>query len=190
MLQHLVGHSLPYRVLDPARDPPPSRVPADLRRLPRRELPLVVAVRMKVGFPEAHLGRAGAGREPRRRPTARRRCAAAGSPTAAQPNFPIHLFDSFVPMWPTFGISLQQAPASAQDIAPWLPEYSEDGQADRHDGGTDDHHRPARRSLPSCSRCGAPPGSGTTWRWCAWPAFATASCASTSSPARAASTSR
>ncbi|MFO1268733.1 MAG: hypothetical protein U1F67_19395 [Rubrivivax sp.] len=50
-----------------------------------------------------------------------------------------------MPMWPTFGISLQQAPASAQDIAPWLPKYHEDGQADRHDGGTDDHHPPGAR---------------------------------------------
>ncbi|MFO1286044.1 MAG: hypothetical protein U1F49_05640 [Rubrivivax sp.] len=60
-------------------------------------------------------------------------------------NFPIHLFDSLRADVPTFGISLQQAPASAQDIAPWLPKYHEDGQADRHDGGTDDHHPPGAR---------------------------------------------
>jgi len=145
VLQHLVGHSLPYQVLDPARDPSPEKVPADLRRLPRRELPLVVAVRMAMSFPGliSAVPVWAVSREPPDGPPAMRRCWLSDGGLCS--NFPIHLFDSFVPMWPTFGISLQQAPASAQDIAPWLPKYHEDGQADRHDGGTDDHHPPGAR---------------------------------------------
>ena len=37
-------------------------------------------------------------------------------------NFPIHLFDSFVPKWPTFGIALQNRGKYRPDQRVWLPE--------------------------------------------------------------------
>lgn len=142
VLQHLLGHSLPYAPLDPLRDPPASEVRAGLRRLPREQLPIVVAARMAMSFPGliSAVPLWATSREP-----------PDGAPFIGQcwlsdgglcSNFPIHLFDSFVPQWPTFGISLQNASAPHD---PWLPGHHGAGQADRHDPGTDDKHAPGKR---------------------------------------------
>jgi len=45
-------------------------------------------------------------------------------------NFPIHLFDSFLPRWPTFGISLQKRTAFRPKQCVWLPDKHFQGKAD------------------------------------------------------------
>ena len=55
-------------------------------------------------------------------------------------NFPIHLFDSFIPSWPTFAISLEsssQDPVDDKNRA-WVPPYHLQGRADLW-GGFGDH---------------------------------------------------
>lgn len=74
--------------------------------LPRMGLPIVVAARMSVSFPvlfsavplwaqDPHTGHV-------------RRCLFADGGLCS--NFPIHLFDSAVPAWPTFGLALHDLP--------------------------------------------------------------------------------
>ena len=116
VVEHLKRHS-PGQVPHPA----PPRLRADradddaLWRLPTAQLPVVVASRMSVSFPVlftavplwAADGQAG--------PAVYRRCLF--SDAALCSNFPIHLFDSPVPAWPTFGISLHDLP----DAKPGTP---------------------------------------------------------------------
>ena len=47
-------------------------------------------------------------------------------------NFPIHLFDSFMPKWPTFGISLQTR-SNYRNESIWLPDRHYQGRADTWD---------------------------------------------------------
>ncbi|MEH2623782.1 putative acylesterase/phospholipase RssA [Bradyrhizobium sp. AZCC 1719] len=96
-------------------------------RLPTKHLPIVVAARMSVSFPvlfsavplwildkrdeHKHVFR---------------RCLFCDGGICS--NFPIHLFDSPIPSWPTFGISLYEIPPSKQASArarlPWWSWFS------------------------------------------------------------------
>jgi hypothetical protein len=46
-------------------------------------------------------------------------------------NFPIHLFDSFVPRWPTFGISLQKRASIGRNSLSGCPKGTTKGAATR-----------------------------------------------------------
>jgi hypothetical protein len=79
-----------------------------LWRLPTRELPIVVAARMSVSFPLLFSAVPlwvldDEGPDP-----VFRRCLFSDGGLCS--NFPIHLFDSAVPPWPTFGIALHDLP--------------------------------------------------------------------------------
>lgn len=112
-----LGHVLPRRVVeqlggaaDGGTCPLHPRSP--LRDLPPREdLPVVLAVRMSLSFPgliaAVPLCRDG-----------RVHWFADGGITS---NFPIHFFDTLLPRWPTFGLSLQPYPDGDTDEV-WLPE--------------------------------------------------------------------
>ncbi len=86
-----------------------------LWRLPREHLPILVAARMSISFPVLFSGvplwamerknqslDADDGQHNR----VFRRCVFSDGSLCS--NFPIHLFDSWLPAWPTFGISLQE----------------------------------------------------------------------------------
>ena len=72
-------------------------------------------------------------------------------------NFPIHLFDSFVPKWPTFGISLQTR-GRYQSEPVWLPAKHFEGRSDTWDR-FDDEWAPGRFAGFLLSLWKA------TWRW-------------------------
>jgi hypothetical protein len=52
-------------------------------------------------------------------------------------NFPIHLFDAFVPRWPTFGIVLLRRAKDDERDPVWLPQLQFQGRGDTWDTGLD-----------------------------------------------------
>ena len=77
--------------------------------LPRRQLPVIVAARMSVAFPVLFRAVPLWTRQPagdKRAPDAFTRCLFADGSLCS--NFPVHLFDSLLPSWPTFGLSLEE----------------------------------------------------------------------------------
>ena len=106
VLDYLVEHSLPYVCRVPGADPDPRNVPVDLRELPAGELPIVVATRLSLSFPVlfSAVPLWAIDHEPALENRRLRRCWFSDGGICS--NFPIHLFDSAIPGWPTFGISL------------------------------------------------------------------------------------
>ncbi|GAA3867044.1 hypothetical protein GCM10022243_36200 [Saccharothrix violaceirubra] len=84
-----------------------------LHRLPR-DLPVALAVRMSMPLP----GLIAAVPLVRAEPEPRVHWFSDGGITS---NFPIHFFDTMLPRWPTFGLSLQRFPSPGADDV-WLPE--------------------------------------------------------------------
>jgi predicted acylesterase/phospholipase RssA len=80
-------------------------------RLPRKHLPVLVAARMSVSFPILFTAVPLWILDKRSGPAVFRRCVFSDGSLCS--TFPIHLFDSPVPSWPTFGISLHELPRSA-----------------------------------------------------------------------------
>lgn len=77
----------------------------DIWELPREKLPVLVAARMSVSFPILFSAVPLWQRQPERRGPARfRRLLVVDGGLCS--NFPIHLFDSPIPAWPTFGVAL------------------------------------------------------------------------------------
>ncbi|RYY83672.1 MAG: hypothetical protein EOO24_38655, partial [Comamonadaceae bacterium] len=150
IVQFLQALSSPYAARSEA-DPPAETVPGGYLELPVADLPVVVAARLAMSFPllvsavPLHAIDHGARRMGR--------CWMSDGGLCT--NFPIHLFDSFLPMWPTFGISLDSRPAD-QPVAVRLPEFHSSGRADTWDRGPDGPWRLAG-FLGSLWR--------TTWRW-------------------------
>jgi len=94
--------------------PPPGLTPEQLdalkperfRELPHEQLPVVVAARLSLSFPFlfSAVPLWAVDDEVDGQPALLRKCWFSDGGICS--NFPIHLFDAFVPMWPTFGISL------------------------------------------------------------------------------------
>lgn len=110
----------PCRERQPAGRKPAGEADACLYALPRAQLPVLVAARMSVSFPVLFSAvplweRVGAGRQ------FRRLLFADGGLCS---NFPIHLFDSPIPAWPTFGVALHkdggEAPQEPACSAAWV----------------------------------------------------------------------
>jgi len=92
----------------------------ELWRLPRSRLPIVVAARMSLSFPVLFTAvplwiidrrpqdRGWPANDPQNEQIVARRCLFSDGGLCS--NFPIHLFDSLVPRWPTFGIALFALP--------------------------------------------------------------------------------
>ena len=132
ILNHLVGYALPYRP-QTFSDPKVSAKTEQYLELPRDQLPIIVAARLAMSFPllisavplwaidyEAPIKRRGFAR-----------CWMSDGGLCS--NFPIHLFDSFVPKWPTFGIALQNRGKYRPDECVWLPEKHYEGRGDTWD---------------------------------------------------------
>jgi predicted acylesterase/phospholipase RssA len=79
--------------------------------LPRKRLPIIVAARMSVSFPVLFSAVPLWVLDHRVQPPEFRRCLFSDGSLCS--TFPIHLFDSAIPSWPTFGISLHELPPSA-----------------------------------------------------------------------------
>lgn len=129
VLEALVQSAAPYRPRS-SSDPPPA-AGAGLLELPGGALPVVVAARLSLSFPllfsavplyaidyEMHPA------EARRL----KRCRFSDGGLCS--NFPIHLFDSAVPRWPTFGMWLDRRSPYRRHRPVWLPEYHFEGRGD------------------------------------------------------------
>ncbi len=109
VVAHMVRVSSEYGKAEPY-PAPRSAWQEKFRRMPGRQLPILVAARMSVSFPvlfkAVPLWVVERKRLPGQREELRmRRCLFADGGFCS--NFPIHLFDSAVPDWPTFGIALR-----------------------------------------------------------------------------------
>lgn len=119
--------------------------------LPREQLPIVVAARMSVSFPVLFTAVPMWTLDTTTQPHRFRRCLFSDGGLCA--NFPIHLFDSPVPAWPTFGIALHEVPwkqktdsqrevkcAEVMRDAISLPEDHREGVGDRWNGFEYEEH--------------------------------------------------
>lgn len=129
VLRAMVGFSKPYAPQDPA-DPPPDNVPAEFLELPVERLPIVVAARLSLSFPllVSAVPLWAIDYEPALPHRRLKRCWFSDGGLCT--NFPIHLFDSFVPRWPTFGITLQTRSEVQKDQRVWLPQFHSQGRGD------------------------------------------------------------
>ena len=107
ILKHLLEYARPYRPQSRS-DPDDNRKPDEYFELPREHLPIAVAARLALSFPLliSAVPLWAIDYEPRKRHE-RQLAKCWMSDGGLCSNFPIHLFDSFLPKWPTFGISLQ-----------------------------------------------------------------------------------
>lgn len=151
LVQYLAGVSRPYSRRSEL-DPAPEVVGDGYLELPVGALPVVVAVRLSMSFPGLISAVPLHAVNHHRRSI--ERCWISDGGLCS--NFPIHLFDSFLPMWPTFGISLDSR-AKGDSRRVWLPEFHTSGRADTWDSGPEE----------SFWKAGAFVGSiwKTTWRW-------------------------
>jgi predicted acylesterase/phospholipase RssA len=130
VIEYMVAHSNPYQKRSPVSDPEPARVDADLREMPCGELPIIVAARLSLSFPIliSAVPLWAIDYEAEREDRTIRKCWFSDGGICS--NFPIHLFDGFLPMWPTFGITLGERKAFRPDVSTWLPQRHEQGRAD------------------------------------------------------------
>ncbi len=132
ILDHLVANSAPYTSKVDGVDPVPGNVPDDLFELPCGELPVVVAARLSLSFPVLFSAVPlwaidyETGDYKRRR---LRKCWFSDGGICS--NFPVHLFDAALPLWPTFGIALVTRSLFWPDEATYLPKYYNQGRGDR-----------------------------------------------------------
>ena len=134
VLRHMVGHAHPYEPNKNGADPPNKLEFDGLLEVPAGKLPIVVAARASLGFPFliSALPFWAIDHEPRlQKDRDLKRCWFSDSSLCS--NFPIHLFDSFVPKWPTFGISLYQRSPYRKKTEVWLPQRDYQGRGDTWD---------------------------------------------------------
>jgi len=132
ILDHLVEHAQPYASRVKGVDPDPAKVPPDLLELPGADLPILVAARLSLSFPVLFSAvplwaidyEAGNYKDRRLR-----RCWFSDGGICS--NFPVHLFDTSVPRWPTFGIALMERSLFWPNEATYLPKYYNQGRGDR-----------------------------------------------------------
>ena len=152
IVQYLAALSTPYENRSEA-DPPDDEGGGYLQ-LPVADMPIVVAARLAMSFPllisavPLYSVEYGAQR--------RRMSKCWMSDGGLCTNFPIHLFDSFLPMWPTFGISLNSRDENNQRPVR-LPAFHTSGRADSWDQGPETRPWKLFGFLGSLWR--------TTWRW-------------------------
>lgn len=140
----MVKHSRPYAVEPGREESDPSEVKAAaLRELPPpAEVPVLVAARMSLSFPllfsalplyaiNYNL------------PENRDFICCWFSDGGISSNFPMHLFDGLVPMWPTFGITLE-AKIEGRPMT-YLPQRYEEGYGERIVWLCDEKQKPATR---------------------------------------------
>ncbi len=129
IVDYLVRHAKRYQPLGPS-DPPPSMAPVDLLELPAADLPIVVATRLSLSFPFlfSAVPLWAIDYEPKRAERTLKRCWFSDGGICS--NFPIHLFDSLLPSWPTFGIQLDKRSEFRKGERTWLPLHHYQGRGD------------------------------------------------------------
>lgn len=128
------AHAVPYQPnpTSPDSDPPAKLAQImHLQELPRPEdFPILLAARMSLSFPllfaAVPLWAIDYG-WPRGERTFRRCMFSDGGISS---NFPMHLFDGLLPLWPTFGIKLEAVLPGFPDELIYLPKHCEAGFAD------------------------------------------------------------
>ncbi len=138
VMQALQRDAQPYRKSSPSDPDVASEL--DLLELPMARLPVVVAARMSLSFPVLfsaipvwavhYESRRNEGDQADQNTNTRpfRKCWLSDGGICS--NFPIHLFDTAIPRWPTFGLLLDRRLAPNDDRAVWLPQEHREG---RHD---------------------------------------------------------
>jgi predicted acylesterase/phospholipase RssA len=129
VLDALEAASPPYAPRVSA-DPPASAATAGLRELRGADMPIVVAARLSLSFPLlfSAVPLWAIDYEPPRGERTLGRCQFTDG--GASSNFPIHLFDSGLPRWPTFGLWLDRRGKYRRDDAVWLPRFHGEGWGD------------------------------------------------------------
>lgn len=130
VLDALQRASSPYAPTSESDPPAPPGVD-DLLELPCGGLPVVVAARLSLSFPllfSAVPLYAIDYEEPDRTKRQLKLCRFSDGGLCS--NFPIHLFDSALPRWPTFGLWLQSRSPLRPDQPVWLPRLEGDGRGD------------------------------------------------------------
>jgi deferrochelatase/peroxidase EfeB/predicted acylesterase/phospholipase RssA len=133
IVNHLVAFGLPYT--PQGRDDPAAISDAkQYIELPRDgHLPIAVAARLALSFPLLISAVPLYAMDYEARPKDRDLAECWFSDGGLCSNFPIHLFDSFMPKWPTFGISLQTRGKHRRNRPVWLPDRHYQGGADTWD---------------------------------------------------------
>ncbi len=159
LVQAMVAVGRRYEPLS-ASDPPASVETHDVIELAAGDLPVVVAVRMAMSFPGLisavplhaidYLDRRGS----------RQLKPCWMSDGGLCSNFPIHLFDSWLPAWPTFGIALLTRGKDSSLPPVWLPGMHREGRADLFDNSMAQGHSAFARLGSFVMRIAM-----SAWRW-------------------------
>ena len=114
-------------------DPPANHETRGLLELPKGDLPVVVAARLSLSFPLlfSTVPLWAIDYEPAFEKRTLRRCRFSDGGICS--NFPIHMFDSAVPEWPTFGILLSRRREGQANPSVWIPQRHDQGHFDRWD---------------------------------------------------------
>jgi predicted acylesterase/phospholipase RssA len=128
------AHSEPYR-MDPDRarwDPADADGAGLLELPPPRDFPVVLAARMSLSFPILFCAVPlwAIDYDPAEGPGKRKFKRCWFSDGGISSNFPIHMFDGWVPMWPTFGISLEPKLKERPNMT-YLPQNYYEGYGER-----------------------------------------------------------
>ncbi len=106
----LVEHSRDYAPDSdrPGSDPPVDRAPKGLKELPDgKDFPILLAARLSLSFPIlfSAIPLWAIDYDPERTVRGFERCMFSDGGISS--NFPVHLFDGLLPLWPTFGVQLE-----------------------------------------------------------------------------------
>lgn len=129
----LVSKSKDY-VPDPDRmgsDPSLERTPRGLKELPEgRDFPILLAARMSLSFPVlfSAIPLWAIDYDPEKSNRKFERCMFSDGGISS--NFPVHLFDGLLPLWPTFGVQLE-AKLPDRDNMVYLPKRYYEGYGER-----------------------------------------------------------
>lgn len=108
----------------------PAALPLGLLQMPDAEnLPIVVAARLSLSFPFliSAVPLWAIDYEARQGERTFQRCWFSDGGISS--NFPVHLFDSLLPLWPTFGVKLEGFPKTYKDRI-YMPRRNVEGRAD------------------------------------------------------------
>ena len=132
VMAHIEAHSVAYRPNSPS-DPSIDemhRRHLRLRELPAAKFPVVLAARMSLSFPilfsAIPLWAIDYDRQPGKRTF--RRCLFSDGGISS--NFPIHMFDGLLPLWPTFGVQLEPKLKDRANMV-YLPHKYAEGYGER-----------------------------------------------------------
>ncbi|WP_157694176.1 patatin-like phospholipase family protein [Hydrogenophaga crassostreae] len=131
----LVAHSKDY-LPDPDRpgsDPPPERAPKGLKELPEaRDFPILLAARMSLSFPLlfSAVPLWAIDYDPKQPDRTFERCMLSDGGISS--NFPVHMFDGLLPLWPTFGVQLEPKVSTRNNMV-YLPREYMKGYGERWD---------------------------------------------------------